>query len=155
MPLTEAARARESGVILEIPDGTQPRSPRLQPRFSRGRLQSYRGQDQLVPGAVLMVGRAQAGSQIAEELYPLNMGYESGRRAGRTPDRGKDANRWFARLRHYDRNVSELPSPKAKFSGKRHISATRGGHTINLHQFARDGVTLIGRLTGVRGASSR
>ncbi|HET9686102.1 MAG TPA: hypothetical protein VFP79_02880, partial [Pseudolabrys sp.] len=30
-----------------------------------------------------------------------------------------------------------------------HISGTRGGHTLNLHQFARDGVVLLGRLSGV------
>jgi putative flavoprotein involved in K+ transport len=60
---------------------------------------NYRNPDQLLPGAVLVVGSAQSGAQIAEELY------ESGRkvflatgRAGRTPRRyrGKDANWWFA-----------------------------------------------------------
>ena len=116
---------------------------------------SYRNPQQLPPGAVLVVGSAQSGAQIAEELY------ESGRkvylavgRAGRTPRRyrGKDANWWFARMGSYDRKVSELPSPKVKFSGKPHISGTRGGHTINLHQFARDGVTLIGRLAGIEGS---
>jgi putative flavoprotein involved in K+ transport len=115
---------------------------------------SYRNPEQLPPGAVLVVGSAQSGAQIAEELC------ESGRkvflavgRAGRTPRRyrGKDANWWIDRLGHYDRKVSELPSPKAKFSGKPHISGTKGGHTINLHQFARDGVTLLGRLAGIRG----
>ena len=113
---------------------------------------TYRNPQQLLPGAVLVVGSAQSGAQIAEELY------ESGRkvflavgRAGRTPRRyrGKDANWWLTRLGHYDHTVSELPSPKAKFSGKPHISGTKGGHTINLHQFARDGVTLLGRLAGV------
>src|SRR6516165_5544323 len=112
----------------------------------------YRNPEQLVPGAVLVVGSAQSGAQIAEELY------ETGRkvflavgRAGRTPRRyrGKDANWWFERLGHYDRKVSELPSPRAKFAGKPHISGTKGGHTINLHQFAHDGVTLLGRLEGV------
>jgi putative flavoprotein involved in K+ transport len=115
---------------------------------------TYRNPEQLLPGAVLVVGSAQSGAQIAEELY------ESGRkvylatgRAGRTPRRyrGKDANWWFARMGQYDRKVSELPSPKAKFAGKPHISGTKGGHTINLHQFARDGVTLLGRLAGVEG----
>jgi len=115
---------------------------------------TYRNPDQLLPGAVLVVGSAQSGAQIAEELY------ESGRRvylatgrAGRTPRRyrGRDANWWLARMGQYDRKVSELPSPKAKFSGKPHISGTKGGHTINLHQFARDGVTLLGRLAGVEG----
>jgi putative flavoprotein involved in K+ transport len=113
---------------------------------------SYRNPDQLLHGAVLVVGSAQSGAQIAEELY------EAGRkvflavgRAGRTPRRyrGKDANWWFERLGHYDRKVSDLPSPKAKFAGKPHISGTKGGHTINLHQFAHDGVTLLGRLEGV------
>ena len=113
---------------------------------------TYRNPQQLLPGAVLVVGSAQSGAQIAEELH------ESGRRvylavgrAGRTPRRyrDKDANWWFARLGQYDRKVSELPSPKAKFAGKPHISGTRGGHTINLHQFARDGVVLFGRLAGI------
>ena len=115
---------------------------------------SYRNPQQLLPGAVLVVGSAQSGAQIAEELQ------ESGRkvylatgRAGRTPRRyrGKDANWWFAKMGQYDRKVSELASPKAKFAGKPHISGNKGGHTINLHQFARDGVTLLGRLAGVEG----
>ena len=47
--------------------------------------------------------------------------------------------------------MGELPSPRAKFAGKPHISGTKGGHTLNLHQFARDGVTLLGRLEGIEG----
>ena len=39
----------------------------------------------------------------------------------------------------YDLTVDQLPSPRAKFAGKLHISGTKGGHTINLHRFARDG----------------
>lgn len=113
---------------------------------------NYRNPEQLLPGAVLVVGSAQSGAQIAEELC------ESGRkvylatgRAARTPRRyrGKDANWWFAKMGQYDRRVGELPSPKAKFAGKPHISGTRGGHTINLHQFARDGMILLGRLEAV------
>jgi len=49
----------------------------------------------------------------------------------------------------YDRTVDELPSPKAKFFGRPHISGKDGGHTLNLHQFARDGVMLLGHLQGV------
>jgi putative flavoprotein involved in K+ transport len=113
---------------------------------------TYRNPGELLPGAVLVVGSAQSGAQIAEELN------ESGRKvylavsgAGRTPRRyrGKDANWWSDRLGLYDRKVGDLPSPKAKFAGKPHISGTRGGHTINLHQFARKGITLLGRLEGI------
>src|SRR6516164_1010944 len=112
---------------------------------------SYRNPEQLLPGAVLVVGSAQSGAQIGEELY------EAGRkvflavgRAGRTPRRyrGRDANWWSDKLGLYDRTVDRLPSPRAKFAGKPHISGTMGGHTLNLHQFARDGVTLLGHLQG-------
>jgi putative flavoprotein involved in K+ transport len=114
---------------------------------------AYRNPHALPQGAVLVVGSAQSGAQITEELY------ESGRkvylavgRAGRTPRRyrGKDANWWSEKLGIYDSTVDQLPSPRAKFAGKPHISGTRGGHTLNLHQFARDGVVLLGHLQGGR-----
>jgi putative flavoprotein involved in K+ transport len=113
---------------------------------------AYRNPHALPQGAVLVVGSAQSGTQIAEELY------ESGRkvylavgRAGRTPRRyrGKDANWWSDKIGIYDRTVDQLPSPRAKFAGKPHISGTKGGHTLNLHQFARDGVILLGHLQSV------
>jgi putative flavoprotein involved in K+ transport len=116
----------------------------------------YRNPEQLLAGAVLVVGSAQSGAQIAEEIYETGRKvYLATGRAGRTPRRyrGKDANWWFARMGQYDRTVCELPSPKAKFAGKPHISGTKGGHTINLHQFALDGVTLLGRLKGAAGSS--
>ena len=50
----------------------------------------------------------------------------------------------------YDRTVDQLPSPQAKFASKPMISGTNGGHTLNLHQFARDGVRLLGRIQGVK-----
>ena len=77
------------------------------------------------------------------ETSAPNCGNQDGRkvylavgRAGRTPRRyrGKDANWWHDKLGHYDKMVSELPSPKAKFAGKPIISGTRGGHTLKLHQ---------------------
>src|SRR5262249_58859844 len=118
----------------------------------------YRNPQALPEGAVLVVGSAQSGAQIVEELY------EAGRkvhlavgRAGRTPRhyRGRDANWWSEKLGIYERTVDQLPSPRAKFAGKPHISGTRGGHTLDLHQFARDGVVLLGHLEGVAGLARR
>jgi len=60
--------------------------------------------------------------------------------------RGKDVNWWSNALGLYDRTVGELKSPRERFDSKPHISGTKGGHTINLHQFARDGVILVGRV---------
>jgi putative flavoprotein involved in K+ transport len=84
----------------------------------------------------LVVGSAQSGAQIVEDL--LHAGrrvYLSVSGSGRVPRRygGKDANEWHELLGDYDRAVDQLPSPKEKFATKPHISGTNGGHTINLH----------------------
>lgn len=111
----------------------------------------YRSPQALPDGAVLVVGSAQSGCQIAEELY------QSGRKvylsvgsAGRGPRRyrGKDIYEWLELTGFLNRPVDKLPSPKAKFAGNPHVSGRDGGHSLNLHQFARDGVILLGRLQG-------
>lgn len=42
----------------------------------------------------------------------------------------------------------QLPPGMGKFDGIPHLSGVDGGHTINLHQFARNGIKLIGRIRG-------
>jgi len=115
---------------------------------------AYRNPHSLAPGAVLVVGSAQSGCQIAEELY------QSGRRvylctgsAPRMPRRyrGKDIYEWANLTGFLDRTPDMLPSPKARFAGNPQLSGKDGGHSLNLHQFARDGVTLLGRITNVAG----
>lgn len=109
----------------------------------------YRNPKSIPPGAVLVVGSAQSGSQIAEELY------QSGRKvflstssAGRVPRRyrGKDVVTWMNLSGFFDRTVENLPSPKARFGPNPHLTGRNGGHTLNLHQFSRDGVVLLGHL---------
>ncbi len=111
----------------------------------------YRNPESLPAGAVLVVGSAQSGCQIAEELY------QCGRKvflctgsAGRAPRRyrGKDVIAWLNQIGFFDLTPEQLPPIMAKFGGIPHVSGTRGGHTLNLHQFARDGVTLLGHLRG-------
>jgi putative flavoprotein involved in K+ transport len=101
-----------------------------------------------------VVGSGQSGCQIAEELYL------SGRRvylctssAGRAPRRyrGKDVFEWLELSGFLDRTVDALPSSKAKFAGNPHLSGRDGGRTLNLNQFARDGVTLLGHILDGRG----
>jgi putative flavoprotein involved in K+ transport len=113
--------------------------------------EQYRNPAGLPPGAVLVVGSGQSGCQIAEELY------KSGRRVflnvgtcGRAPRRyrGKDIFDWLELIRFLDRTPDMLPSPKARFAPNPHVSGAGGGHDLNLHQFARDGITLLGRLRG-------
>jgi putative flavoprotein involved in K+ transport len=114
----------------------------------------YRNPQTLPSGAVLVVGTGQSGCQIAEELH------ESGRQVylstsscGRVPRRyrGKDSTWWLARLGFYDRTLDQLPSPTAKFACNPHVSGNQGGHDINLRQFARQGMTLLGHVQAARG----
>jgi putative flavoprotein involved in K+ transport len=109
----------------------------------------YRRPDALPPGAALVVGTGQSGCQIAEELYHSGRKvYLSVGSAGRIPRRyrGKDITWWLDKAGFYERTVDKLPSPKAKFAGNPHVSGVGGGHSLNLHQFARDGVILLGRI---------
>jgi putative flavoprotein involved in K+ transport len=113
--------------------------------------ESYRNPAALPPGAVLVVGSGQSGCQIAEELL------KSGRRvflsvggAGRAPRRyrGKDTYEWLTLAGFFDRTPDKLPSSRARFAANPHLSGAGGGHDLNLHQFARDGMTLLGHLRG-------
>jgi putative flavoprotein involved in K+ transport len=113
----------------------------------------YRNPAALPAGAVLVVGSAQSGAQIAEELYLSGRQvYLSVSGAGRGPRRyrGKDIVWWMNEAGMSDITVDKLPSPRAKFAASAMVSGTRGGHTLNLHQFARDGVVLLGRMQGVK-----
>jgi putative flavoprotein involved in K+ transport len=114
----------------------------------------YRNSQSLPPGAVLVVGSGQSGCQIAEDLHL------GGRRvylavgsAGRTVRRyrGRDIYEWLKLVGFFDRTPNMLPSPRARFAALPHLSGGRGGHSISLHQFARDGIVLLGHLQAIEG----
>jgi putative flavoprotein involved in K+ transport len=112
---------------------------------------AYRNPESLPPGTILVVGSGQSGCQIAEELYKHGRKvYLSTGTAGRVPRRyrGKDIIEWLHLSGFIDLTPSQLPPAMGRFEGIPHISGTNGGHTLNLHQFARDGVTLLGHLQG-------
>ena len=151
-PTFEAAN-----VVVATGSFQKPRVPPFSTNLPGGVLQlhssEYRNPGTLPPGGVLVVGSAQSGCQIAEELH------RSGRKvylcvggAGRVPRRyrGRDIFWWLDQTGFLDQTVDKLPSPKARFGPNPHVSGADGGHTLNLHQFARDGVTLLGRLRDAR-----
>lgn len=109
----------------------------------------YRNPASTEEGAVLVIGSGQSGCQIAEELF------KAGRKvflcvgtAGRAPRRyrGKDIIEWLQLTGLFDLTSDQLPPGMGKFNGVPHLTGADGGHTINLHQFARDGMTLLGHL---------
>jgi putative flavoprotein involved in K+ transport len=150
---TDQTEFTAANVVMATGTYQHPRIPPfgtiLSPEIRQLHSSQYRSPEALPAGAVLVVGSAQSGAQIAEELY------QSGRKvflsvgsAGRLPRRyrGKDITRWLDELGLMDQTVDKLPSPRAKFAGSAHGTGKDGGHTINLHQFARDGVILLGHI---------
>lgn len=153
---TDKADFEAANVVIAIGMYQQPKIPPFGARLSAEVLQlhssEYRNPEVLPAGAVLVVGSAQSGCQIAEELYQQGRKvYLSVSRAGRLPRRyrGKDITVWLEETGFADRTVDQLPSPKAKFAASAQGTGKDGGHTINLHQFARDGVVLLGHIQNV------
>ncbi len=113
----------------------------------------YRNPSRLPDGAVLVVGSGQSGMQIAEELY------QSGRTVylstGSTPRvprryRGRDVFAWLQDTGFVSQPLETLPSPKARLTSNPHLSGKDGGHSLNQHQFVRDGVKLLGHILGAQ-----
>jgi putative flavoprotein involved in K+ transport len=134
---------------------------RIAGRVTQIHSHDYRNEAALPPGAVLVVGSGQTGLQLAEELFA------AGRRvfisvgsAGRVPRRyrGRDIFEWLADVigRGPELGVTlptaeGLPDGRRRFSAMPALSGHDGGHDTNLRQFAADGMTLAGRLTGADG----
>jgi putative flavoprotein involved in K+ transport len=126
---------------------------------------SYRNERELPSGAVLVVGSAQSGVQIVEELR------EAGRRvflcvggAGRVPRRyrGRDFFHWARQVAERGDalgtplpTADKLPDPRRRLAANPHLSGHGGGHEINLRRFAAEGTTLLGRLEAFEGERVR
>jgi putative flavoprotein involved in K+ transport len=151
-----------ANVIMATGSFQQPKIPpsgaRLSSRFHQLHTSQYRRPEALPPGAVLIVGSGQSGCQIAEELYRSGRQvYLSTGTIGRLPRRyrGKDITWWMDRVGLFDQTVDMLPAPKAKFVGNPQLSGRDGGRSLNLHQFYRDGVVLLGHLRDADGSQIR
>ncbi|MFN2302338.1 MAG: flavin-containing monooxygenase, partial [Anaerolineales bacterium] len=147
-----------SNVVIAVGLFQKPSIPacakHISPKINQIHSSEYHNPQSLPPGAVLVVGSAQSGSQIAEEINQDGRKvYLSVSSAGRFPRRyrGEDAATWMEKLGYFKRKVNELDSPKEKFAASAHSSGKNGGHTINLHQFYRDGITLLGHILSGEG----
>lgn len=121
--------------------------------------EQYRQPAQLPEGAVLVVGSGQSGAQIAEDLHL------AGRRVvlatGNAPRcarfyRGRDVVDWLADMGYYDMPVHEHPLREGVRDNTNHyVTGRDGGRDIDLRQFARDGMQLLGSLLGLAGTELR
>ena len=102
-----------------------PLSAALPPHIFQLHSSQYRNPQALPPGAVLVVGSADTGCQIVEELH------EAGRqvflcvgRSARVPRRyrGKDAVFWALTLGKFEITADQLPTPAARFAANPHAN---------------------------------
>jgi putative flavoprotein involved in K+ transport len=148
---------RAKNVVIATGSFQKPKIPTFRANIPADVLQlhsgNYRNPDQLPTGAVLVVGSAQSGMQIAEELYQSGQKvYLCTGTAPRVPRRyrGREIFYWLKETGFLNQTPDKLPSPKARLAGNPHCSGKNGGHSVNLHQFMRDGVTLLGHIAGAQ-----
>ena len=110
----------------------------------------YRNANQLPAGAVLVVGGAQSGIQIAEDL--LNAGrkvYLSTSEVGRLPRwyRGRDIFYWLMDLKFFDIKAEDVKDPNLFELRPPHISGTGNGRdSLSLQSLAKKGAVLLGKM---------
>jgi putative flavoprotein involved in K+ transport len=125
---------------------------RLPDRVVQVHAADYRAPAQLPGGGVLVVGSAQSGYQIAEELLA------AGRRVvvatsavGRAParHRGRATVEWLVELGFFEQRPEQLPEPSVVTAPQPLLAP--GGRSASLRSLALAGAVLAGRLTAVDG----
>jgi putative flavoprotein involved in K+ transport len=142
-------------VVVATGDQNLPKVPALADTFpdrvAQYHTADYRGPDQLPDGAVLVVGGAQSGCQITEDLLA------GGRRVilatspvGRVPfrHRGRETIEWLVEAGFMDQRPRDLPDPSLLRAPQPILAPGRG---LSLPALARAGATLAGRLVSVEG----
>lgn len=134
-----------------------PRIPRLAERVPEGILQlhssQYKNSATLPEGAVLVVGTGQSGCQIAEDLHidgrTVHLATGTAPRVARWY-RGRDAVAWLDDMGTYTRGIDRFDDADAvRFRANHYVTGRDGGHDIDLRVFAKEGMGLHGRLTGI------
>ncbi|ROS25073.1 putative flavoprotein involved in K+ transport [Rathayibacter sp. PhB127] len=119
----------------------------------------YRSAAALPEGGVLVVGSGQSGAQIAEDLFlegrDVHLALGTAPRVARFY-RGRDCVAWLADMGVYDVPVhAQVGGLSKRESTNHYVTGRGGGRDIDLRAFARDGMTLYGRLQQVDGGSLR
>jgi putative flavoprotein involved in K+ transport len=110
----------------------------------------YRNPAVLPAGAVLVIGSAQCGGQIAEDLAQAGRRvFLATGRVGRMPRRyrGRDMVFWLRRSGLFDVPRKDFVDPSGRIMGRPLLGV---GHTVSLQSLSAQGVVLLGRFTGVK-----
>jgi putative flavoprotein involved in K+ transport len=114
---------------------------------------SYRRPGDLPTGAVLVVGSAQTGVQVVEDLLEAaRTVYLCTSAVGRVRRRyrGRDTFEWLVEAGFFDVPLERLTDPKLRLAKQPAISGVgRLGHTVSLQYLAERGAILLGRPIGI------
>ncbi len=147
-------RVESSAVVVASGGQNRSKIPAVAESLPRHILQIHAGQYRdaasLPAGGVLVVGSAQSGCQIAEDLLdggrPVYLSVSRVARARRRY-RGRDMLDWFDESGFFDQRPTDLPDPAMTRTPQPQISGVgRRGHTVSLPDLAARGVALVGRL---------
>jgi putative flavoprotein involved in K+ transport len=120
---------------------------------------AYRGPTDLPAGGVLVVGGAQSGCQIAEDL--LDAGRRVWLAASRAPRmprryRGRDIFEWLLEDGFFDETLADLPDPVMRWWPQPNISGIGPeGRTLSLQSVQAQGAVLAGRVAGIERGTVR
>jgi putative flavoprotein involved in K+ transport len=110
----------------------------------------YRNAAQLPEGAVLVVGGAQSGCQVAEELADAGKKvYLSTSMVARIPRRyrGKDIMEWLMEMNFFDVKTEEITDPQMLYiTAPQLTGADEGKRTISLQALAKKSITILGKM---------
>ena len=135
---------------------TPPMSEQLPDDVEQLHAGAYRDAASLPPGAVLVVGGAQSGCQIAEDLAAEGRRVLlSTCRVGRYPwrYRGRDTMEWLLEGGYWAQRPQDLDDPTMMRLAQPVVAS--GGRDLSLQMLSRTGVTLLGHLTSVDGRVAR
>ncbi|RVC83866.1 FAD-dependent oxidoreductase [Mesorhizobium sp. M4A.F.Ca.ET.022.05.2.1] len=140
-------------VVVASGSLNRPRRPPSASALTGGPVQldasDYRNAGDLPAGAVLVVGSAQSGCQIAEDLILAGREtYLAAGHIGRLPRRyrGHDIAVWLVKTGLFDVPRKDFVDPSGRVAARPMLGAL---HTISLQSLSAQGVVLLGRFVGV------
>lgn len=133
-----------------------PYAAQLDPAIQQMHSVDYRRPAQMPEGGTLIVGTGQSGVQLMEDLHlegrDVHLAVGPAPRSPRKY-RGRDATDWLHDMGHYDITIAEHPDPIHALTKTNHYMSGRdGGHEIDLRNFATQGVSLYGSVSGMEGS---
>ncbi len=157
----KSRRYRCRQVVVASGAMNEPRIPPFASNISPAIMQvhagAYRSSSELPEGAVLVVGSAQSGLQVAEDLIEGGKKvYISSSAVGRAPRRyrGRDILEWLLTTGIFEVRTDDVTDPKEFEQKQPQVSGVGPlGHTLSFQSLARRGAVVVGKIDDAHGTT--